>query len=479
MITKKTAVSFRVASLVLCVVYATLSQAADDSPSLAKEQDPTKAAADTSVKVEQKQADDYYELLDSFVDTLDQIDRNYVKDVDRKRLIQAAIRGMLAELDPYSNFIAPEQFDRFETEVEGEFGGIGIQASVEGGQLRVISPLVGTPAYRSGMLADDVILEIDGKPTKGINLDEAVRRMKGAIGTEVTLKVLHADVPEPEAITLKRENILVQTVLGYQRKSDDSWAWMVDEDSKIAYVRITGFSRHTADELRTALEALTQGEMRGLVVDLRFNPGGLLSAAVQVSDMFIPEGRIVSTDGRNVKTRSWDARKKGTYEGFPMAVLVNGFSASASEIVAACLQDHDRAVIIGSRTWGKGSVQNVIKLTGGTSAVKLTTAGYHRPNGENIHRFPDSDEEDVWGVKPSDGFKVKLTRKERSQLMIHQRQKDIVRPHTDEETDSEETDNEDGDAPKFIDVQMAKALEYLKQSLPAEDEKEETAQAAE
>jgi carboxyl-terminal processing protease len=158
---------------------------------------------------------------------------------------------------------------------------------------------------------------------------------------------------------------------------------------------------------------------------------------------------------------------------------VNGFSASASEIVAACLQDHDRAVIIGSRTWGKGSVQNVIKLNGGSSAVKLTTADYHRPNGENIHRFPDSKEEDAWGVKPSDGFQVQLTRKERSQLMLHQRQQDIVRPHTDEETGSEKPDNEDVAEPEFNDVQLAKALEYLKQSLSAEDEKEKTEEAAE
>jgi carboxyl-terminal processing protease len=214
--------------------------------------------------------------------------------------------------------------------------------------------------------------------------------------------------------------------------------------------------------------------MKGLILDLRFNPGGLLTAAVEVSDMFITEGRIVSTDGRNVKSRSWDARKKGTFEHFPMAVLVNGFSASASEIVAACLQDHDRAVIIGSRTWGKGSVQNVIKLSDGASAVKLTTADYHRPNGENIHRFPDSDEKDDWGVKPSEGFEVQLTNAERSELIRHLRERDIVRPH------SEEGSSDDGqDAGEYTDIQLAKALEYLKQSLPSDDEQQEAAQAAE
>jgi carboxyl-terminal processing protease len=267
----------------------------------------------------------------------------------------------------------------------------------------------------------------------------------------------------------------VETVLGCDRNGDDTWDWIIDDDRKIAYIRITGFSRHTADELRSVLEDLMQKEMKGLILDLRFNPGGLLSAAVEVSDMFVSEGRIVSTDGRNVKSRSWDARKKGTFEGFAMAILVNGFSASASEIVAACLQDHDRAVIIGSRTWGKGSVQNVIKLSDGASAVKLTTADYHRPNGENIHRFPDSDEKDEWGVKPDEGFAVRLTDVERSELIRHLRQRDIVRPHGQEESSG------DGqNATQYTDTQLAKALEYLKQSLSTDDdEHQEATQAAE
>ena len=291
----------------------------------------------------------------------------------------------------------------------------------------MISPLVGTPAYRAGVMAGDLIVEIDGESTEDITLDEAVRRMKGPVGTPVTLKVLHLNAMEPETITLKRENIRVETVLGDARNPDDSWRWMFDPEKKIGYIRVIGFGRHTAEDLQKVLQQLADQKLRGLILDLRFNPGGLLSSAIEVSDLFIAKGRIVSTEGRNVEPRVWDAEEKGTFEGFPMAVLVNRYSASASEIVAACLQDHDRAVIIGERTWGKGSVQNIVELEGGGSALKLTTAGYHRPNGKNIHRFPDAKDSDEWGVMPDAGFEVKLSGKDMTQLIAQRRQKDIVR----------------------------------------------------
>ena len=371
------------------------------------------AAKDAAAKeAEKKEQQEEFELLELFADTLDQVERNYVKEVTRRQLMEAAIRGMLSELDPYSNFIPPQQLDRFKVEVESEFGGVGIQVSAENGQLRVISPLVGSPAYRAGVMAGDLIVEIDGESAKEITLDEAVRRMKGPLDTPVTLKVLHLNAMEPETITLKRENIRVETVLGDARNPDDSWRWMSDPAKKIGYIRVIGFGRHTSEDLQKVLKQLADQKLRGLILDLRFNPGGLLSSAIEVSDLFIAKGRIVSTEGRNVESRVWDAEEKGTFEGFPMAVLVNRYSASASEIVAACLQDHQRAVIIGERTWGKGSVQNIVELEGGASALKLTTAGYHRPNGKNIHRFPDAKDSDDWGVMPDPGFEVKLSGKE-------------------------------------------------------------------
>lgn len=410
------------------------------------------------------------ELLELFVDTLDQVERNYVKNVTRRQLMEAAIRGMLSELDPYSNFIPPKQLDRFKVEVENEFGGVGIQVSLENGQLRVISPLVGTPAYRAGVMSGDVILEIDGQSTKGITLDEAVQRMKGLLGTKVALKLLRPGASEPETVELERENIRVETVLGESRNPDDSWHWLLDEQQQIACVRVTGFGRHTAEDLRKVLQQLADAKVRGLILDLRFNPGGLLSSAIEVSDMFISQGRIVSTEGRNIESRVWDATEQGTFEDVPMAVLVNRYSASASEIVAACLQDHARAVVIGERTWGKGSVQNVVELERGASALKLTTAGYHRPNGKNIHRFPDAKDSDDWGVIPNSGFEVKLSTTEMTQLIAQQRQKDIARNHNGK-SDPDAAENH-----AFVDPQLQKALAYLSEKLQTEKPPEEPAQ---
>ena len=217
-------------------------------------------------------------------------------------------------------------------------------------------------------------------------------------------------------VVLKRETIQVPTVSGYARGEGFEWNYFIDEGDKIAYLRLSGFGRNTARELRDALREIINQDAKGLVIDLRFNPGGLLSQAIQVSDLFVSQGRIVSTKGRNIRERKWDARKRGTYEDLPMAILINRFSASASEIVSACLQDHDRAVIIGERSWGKGSVQNIIELEQGGSALKLTTASYHRPSGKNIHRAPNAKESDEWGVSPSDGFEVKLNGREAEQL---------------------------------------------------------------
>ena len=400
------------------------------------------AVAVAADKPKNTKNDDYYELYKVLVDTMDQVERNYVKEVDRRELVEAAIRGVLEKLDPYSSYIPPEEIDRFRSNVESEFGGIGIQVSVEGGQLTIISPLVGTPGYRAGLLAGDRIIEIEGKATDNISLDDAVHRLKGPVGTSVTMTVMHPGQTSKATVTVKREQIHVDTVLGDHRKGDDSWDFMLKPDEKLGYVRITGFSRETGKELKRALEDLQKGQMRGLVLDLRFNPGGLLSAAIEVSDLFIATGRIVSTKGRASPERVWDAKKEGTFEGFPMVVLVNHYSASASEIVAACLQDHGRAVVLGERTWGKGSVQNVIELEDGHSALKLTTAGYRRPNGKNIHRFEDAKDQDEWGVVPDKGHELKLSEAEMLALVQERRRRDVVqgKPTTKPDTKEEKSE---------------------------------------
>jgi carboxyl-terminal processing protease len=374
-------------------------------------------------------AQDDYELYKTLVDAIDQVERNYVKDIDRRELFEAAIKGVLNKLDPYSSYISPEEMGRFRTSVESQFGGIGIQVTMDEGQLKILSPLVGTPAYRAGLLAGDRIVEIDGKPTEGLSLDEAVQRLKGKEGTQVKLSVIHPAQTAKQEVTITRELIRVETVLGDRHKPDDTWDFLIDHEKRIGYVRVTAFGRDTVHDLRKALEDLRKEKSRGLILDLRFNPGGLLNSAIEVSDLFISSGRIVSTQGRNSPERAWEATKSGSFEGFPMVVLVNRYTASAAEIVAACLQDHKRAAVLGERTWGKGSVQNVVELEEGRSALKLTTAAYRRPSGKNIHRFPGAKDTDEWGVMADKGLDLKLDDREMLDLVQDRRQRDIVLPH--------------------------------------------------
>ena len=396
----------------------------------------TGETSETSRKMTPAEQVEYHQLLRLFVDTLDQVERNYAQQVDRRELMEAAIDGLLSKLDNYSQYIAPDELDEFQKNVTNKFGGIGIQLGGQPGRLMIISPLVGTPAYRAGVLAGDRIMAIDGESTKGLSLGGAVKRLKGAPGTEVSLTVLHRGQGRPVTVKLRREVVRIDTVLGDHRGENDSWEFICDAEAKIGYVRIAAFSGQTASDLRDVLRQLQEDGMRGFVLDLRFNPGGLLSAAVEVSDLFLDDGLIVSTEGRNVAKQSWHATQKGTFDRFPMAVLVNRYSASASEIVAACLQDHERAVIIGERTYGKGSVQQVVDLEAGRSALKLTTGSYHRPNGKNIHRFQGASDSDDWGVQPNSGMQIRLNNLELGRLFQSWRARDIIQPHSTTTSDN-------------------------------------------
>lgn len=450
--------------------------------------------------------DDDAELYRLFVDALENVDRSYVKPVDRRKLVEAAINGMLDSLDPYSNFISQEDYRQFNRSTVGKFGGIGVQISVQSnGPLKVVSPLVGTPAYEAGILAGDHIEKINGEPTQGMSLNEVVDILTGPAGTEVVLTVRHAPyTSEPKEITLKRAVINIESVMGDKHGKDDRWDFMIDDKNKIGYVRITSFIPSTAQDLKAAIDELLKNGMKGLIIDLRYNPGGLLTSAIEVADLFIKEGVIVSTKGRNTVDKPFYATEEGTYPDFPLVILINGFSASASEIVSACLQDHKRAVIIGERSWGKGSVQNVIELEGGSSALKLTTAGYHRPSGANIHRFKDSTEEDVWGVKPNEGMEVKFTtemhrqyrnwRERRDQILgkasaVKQAQEDAqaadkTKEQKPDASKEEKPEQEEPEVKQFKDPQMEKALEYLRSQISGadkvkkdEEQKPEAAQA--
>ncbi len=410
---------------------------------------------------------DYYQLMKTFVDTFEQIDRNYVTDVDRRKLMEAAIQGMLKDLDPYSTFIPPEELARFNQSVDQEFGGIGIQVQIdpESNRLTVITPLPGTPAYKAGVRAGDVIVEIEGKPTDGYSIDDAVKALKGKPGEEVSIGVLHLGETKPETLTMERDIIKMDTILGFNRvEGKDTWNFMLDDERKIGYVRMSHFSRRTADELLKAMEDLQEKGMKALGLDLQFNPGGWLSQAPQIADFFLEDGRIVSTKGRNTPERVWDAHKPGTFKDFPMVVLINRFSASASEILSAALQDHKRALVVGERSWGKGSVQNVIELDNGASALKLTTATYHRPSGKNIHRNAESEKTGEWGVMPD--VVVKFSNEEIKKYLDDRRDRDIIR----EEGTSES---------EFKDRQLSRALKYLENKLEGKPDEEPAPSTAE
>jgi carboxyl-terminal processing protease len=354
-----------------------------------------------------------YARMRLLVDVLDEVEHKFVRplsDEEMRDLVENMINGGLAHLDPYSSYINPKKLKEFNKHSKGKFGGVGIQIHADGtsGVIKVISPIVGTPAYEAGVLAGDLILKIDGQPTDNMTLEEAVDKITGDKGQPIVLTVLHEGEKQPVDLKMVRDLIEVESVLGDRRKPDrpKEWDFMYDPADKIAYVRLVAFNESSAADLRAAVVELKRQGMRGLVLDLRNNPGGLLTAAVRVSNIFLKEGsRIVSIRGRNQRETVHDAVKEWTVidsaAECPMAVLVNRGSASASEIVAAALQDHKRAVIVGERTFGKGSVQNVIDLENHKSVLKLTTATYWRPSGKNIHRL-DKKTGGEWGVQPNE-----------------------------------------------------------------------------
>jgi carboxyl-terminal processing protease len=373
-----------------------------------------------------KPKDEMLELYGMFVDAVEKVEANYVRPVTRRELLETALEGMLQRLDQHSSYINTSELRQFRRQIEGRFGGIGIQVDVDAevGHLRVIAPMVGTPAYEAGILAGDVIVEIDGQSAEGMSPDKAIEVLTGRPGTPVKLSVVHEGSEDPETIVITRAIIDIPSVLGDRRKPDDRWELMIDKDKKIGYIRVAGFNEHTADELKQALDQLKGEGVKGLILDLRDDPGGLLSSAVEVSDMFLDKGEIVSTKGRNILPKKYVAQKDSPFEDLPMVVMINQNSASASEIVAAALQDHKRAAIVGQRSYGKGSVQNLIDLDGGNSVLKLTVASYYRPSGENIHRFPNAKSTDKWGVTPDKGAEVKLVPSEFMRWYVARRERD-------------------------------------------------------
>ncbi len=315
----------------------------------------------------------------------------YYRPVSERELERAALRGLVGALDPNSAFFDPEEARAFREETEGQFAGLGIEITVEKGAVVVIAPIEDTPAFEAGILPGDRIVAIDGEPCAFDSAEEAARALRGPAGTQVRLRVVRDGATRPEEIAITRRAIDVKSV---------RYAGALEKDPRIGYVRIAQFKPHTAAELRRAVEDLLGRGARALVLDLRSNPGGHLDEAVQAVDLFVERGLIVRVVGRHPEAAAErHAKAEGTLPFFPMAVLVNGASASAAEVVAGALKDLGRAVVVGTRTFGKGSVQSVIPLADG-SILKLTVAHYFTASGQKIQRDPEASPKDPWGVVP-------------------------------------------------------------------------------
>jgi len=328
----------------------------------------------------EKAGDKTYEQLRVLVDVLDYIQQNYVDEPDTQKLIYGAASGMVKTLDPFSQFMEPEIHKELKSETEGEFGGLGIRIMMKDDWLTVITPILGSPAYRLGILPNDRVIEIEGETTKDIALGDALKKLRGAPGTKVKLTILRRPDDEKDAWTnhvfsITRENIKIESVQSRNMEAG------------VGYVRIAEFSARTADDFASALGSLKKGGMTSLVLDLRNNPGGLLSSAVEIASDFIGDNKlIVYTQGRKIdRPQEFRSGPKAPYAGLPLVVLINEGSASGSEIVAGALQDHHRAVVMGMRSYGKASVQSVIPLLD-TSGLRLTVARYYTPSGRSIHR---------------------------------------------------------------------------------------------
>jgi carboxyl-terminal processing protease len=397
--------------------------------------------------------EDSYERLKVFTEVLSLIQANYVDETKPRDLIYGGIKGMLETLDPHSSFMSPDLFKEMQVETQGSFGGLGIEITVKDRQLTVVAPIEGTPADRAGLHPGDRIVKIDGNPTKDMTLMDAVKKLRGPKGTSVTLTILREESPGPFELSLVREVIEVKSV-----KSKDL-------GDGIAYIRISSFQERTGKDLVKAIEQFTQNGMSALVLDLRNDPGGLLNQAVQVADLFLDKGQlIVYTEGR-IKNQDlrFSAEHGAQTPKVPMVVLVNGGSASASEIVAGALQDWKRAVVLGTKTFGKGSVQTVIPLSDG-SGLRLTTAKYFTPKGRSIHGtglMPDIIVEvprpTLAKAQPGQGEKEGEAGKERPEV----RQE---RKISEEEGDPNlQIGKKEGPDPN-TDVQLKRAMEILKAS---------------
>jgi carboxyl-terminal processing protease len=405
-----------------------------------------------------------------FSEVMGKIDRYYVKAVNDDELFDAAVNGMLETLDENSRFYEPEDArNKLLSIIDQSYGGIGVEVGEdpESGQLVIRGTMVGSPAYVAGILVGDLVTRIDdwdvkpeshtADPFQATKLfDRATKLIRGPIGSSVRLQLVRAGQKTPIDVTLVRSEIKIDSVLGDSRNADDSWDFHLAGHPRIGYIRIHTFGERTADELQSALVSIDADQLEGLVLDLRGDPGGRLDAAIDVCSMFIPAGQtIVTTRGRDGQVLERElSHGPAIATHVPMVVLIDSMSASASEIVSACLQDYHRAVVCGQRSFGKGTVQRLIPVRGNNSMLKLTTATYWRPSNKNIHRQKDAKDSDEWGVMPDQGFAVKMSEKESEAWLKNRAARDVVRRSLPAGTKPEKTDFS-------VDPQLRRAVDYF------------------
>lgn len=396
--------------------------------------------------VDAKQNDEEtYRLLALFGDVFERVRAEYVEPPSEEEMIEAAITGMLSSLDPHSSFLNADRFQDMQVNTRGEFGGLGIQVTMEGGYVKVISPIDDTPAFRAGVEAGDIITHLDGESVQGLTLTEAVDRMRGKVGSDIRITIVR-EGREPFDVSITRSVIKITSVRSRA-------------EGNVGYVRITSFNEQTESGLKRAVEKLRDeigDDFQGLVLDLRNNPGGLLDQAVAVSDAFLNRGEIVSTRSRKPEdTTRFNAREGDLVDGMPVVVLINGGSASASEIVAGALQDHRRAVVLGTKSFGKGSVQTIMPLSG-NGAMRLTTARYYTPSGRSI-QAKGVDPDII--VNPARLEEIASNGRQRTEADLRGALDTDETPAPDADGEAEATD-EDAETPQ--DYQLSRALDLIR-----------------
>lgn len=383
---------------------------------------------------------------------------NYVSEPSDNKLFDDALKGMVNGLDPYSEYFTAEDYKDFIVTTKGEFGGVGMEISLDDGILTVVTPVEDSPAFRAGILPGDRILEIDGESTDGMNVSDSIKRVRGKPGTQVLLTVLHKGSVNTEKITITREIIKLKSIKSVR---------IIDDKHKIGYIRITDFKEDTFNDFDNAVDKLEEQGMKALVIDLRFNPGGLLDSALRLINRFIKEGSMISIRGRNkddVRTIPAD-KNEGLLSELPLAILLNGASASASEVFSGAMQDHKRAAIIGSRSYGKGSVQQLFPLKENGPAVKMTIARYYTPSGRSVDRSADKKN---YGVLPD--YIVEMTPEQDAELIKSWQKQRVIIPSNHSEKDKNQPPPEDEPEEKeFVDAQLNKAVEILAEQDDSED----------